>query len=142
MKVVHIFKDFYPPTTGGIEQHMNLLCRKLAQQVDVAVLVPSRSFRKSTEQLEGFQIIRVPEFGRYASVPLCLTAPLELRRLRPDIVHLHYPNPMGDLAQLTGAAPRYFGSNEEWTLMDPFVGKVVSSSQIFWPNAITTIKSG
>jgi glycosyltransferase involved in cell wall biosynthesis len=103
MKVVHIFKDFYPPITGGIEQHMNLLCRRLAQSVDVAVLVPSRSFKRVEERLEGVQILRVPEFGRFASVPLCPTAPMELRRLHPDIVHLHYPNPMGDLTQLFGA---------------------------------------
>jgi glycosyltransferase involved in cell wall biosynthesis len=103
MKVVHIFKDCYPPVTGGIEQHMNLLCRKLAQTVDVTILAPSRSRRRVEERLEGVRIIRVPEFGRYASVPLCPTAPLELRRLRPDLVHLHFPNPMGDLTQLLGA---------------------------------------
>ncbi len=104
MKVVHIFKDCYPPTTGGIEQHMNLLCRRLARNVEVAILAPSRSRRRVEENLDGVRIIRVPEFGRYASVPLCPTAPLELRRLRPDIVHLHFPNPMGDLTQLLGAS--------------------------------------
>ncbi len=108
MKVVHIFKDCYPPTTGGIEQHMNLLCRrlarKLARETDVAVLAPSRSIYRREEETEGFRIIRIPEFGRYASVPLCPTAPFELRRLRPDIVHLHFPNPMGDITQLLGAA--------------------------------------
>lgn len=100
MKVVHIFKDFYPPTTGGIEQHMQLLCRHLAGNIDVTVLVPSRSGRRKEEYLEGVKIIRVPEFGRYASAPLCPTAPFELHRLRPDIVHLHFPNPMGDLTYL------------------------------------------
>jgi rhamnosyl/mannosyltransferase len=100
MKVVHIFKDYYPPTTGGIEQHMRLLCRGLAGEIDVTVLVPSRSSRRKEEHLERVRIIRVPEFGRYASVPLCPTAPFELRRLRPDVVHLHFPNPMGDLTYL------------------------------------------
>jgi len=103
MNIVHIFKDYYPPTTGGIEQHMNLLCRKLAQQEKVTVLVPSRSRRRVVEILDGVRIVRVPEYGRYASVPLCPTAPLELHRLKPDIVHLHFPNPMGDLTQLMGA---------------------------------------
>jgi rhamnosyl/mannosyltransferase len=45
-------------------------------------------------------VVRVPEFGRYASAPLCPTMPIELRRLRPDIVHIHFPNPMGDLTYL------------------------------------------
>ena len=100
MRVVHIFKDYYPPTTGGIEQHMNLLCKRLARDVDVTVLVPSRSRRRLQEREDGVQLLRVPEFGRYASVPLCPTMPVELRRLRPDIVHIHFPNPMGDLAYL------------------------------------------
>jgi rhamnosyl/mannosyltransferase len=104
MKVVHVFKDCYPPTTGGIEQHMSLLCRKLAETMDVTILAPSRSRRRTEELLARVQILRVPEFGRYASVPLCPTAPLELRRLRPDVVHLHFPNPMGDLTHLLGAA--------------------------------------
>jgi glycosyltransferase involved in cell wall biosynthesis len=103
MKVVHVFKDCFPPTTGGIEQHMNLLCRLLAQTVDVTILVPSRSRHRVEELLQGVRIIRVPEFGRYASVPFCPTAPLELHRLRPDIVHIHFPNPMGDLTLLLGA---------------------------------------
>jgi len=102
MRVVHIFKDYYPPMTGGIEQHMRLLCTGLARQIEVTVLVPSRSRRTIKERLEGVSVIRVPEFSRYASVPLCPTMPVELRRLRPDIVHLHFPNPMGDLTYLLG----------------------------------------
>ncbi len=103
MRVVHVFKDYYPPTPGGIEQHMQLLCTRLARQLDVAVLVPSRSRRRVEEWLDGVRVVRVPEFGRYASVPLCPTMPRELARLRPGLVHLHFPNPMGDLAYL-GAA--------------------------------------
>lgn len=70
----------------------------------MTVLAPSRSIHRVEEKLEGFRIIKVPEFGRYASVPLCPTAPFELRRLHPDIVHLHFPNPMGDLTLLLGLA--------------------------------------
>lgn len=101
MTIVHVFKDFYPPTVGGIEQHLHLLCRTLARMVPTVVLVPSRSRRTVEECVDGIRVIRVPEFGRYASAPLCPTLPLWLRRLQPDIVHLHFPNPMGDLGYLT-----------------------------------------
>jgi glycosyltransferase involved in cell wall biosynthesis len=104
MHVVHIFKDCYPPTTGGIEQHMNLLCRRLARQAEVTMMAPSRSRRRIEDRIENVRVVRIPELGRVASVPLCPSAPFELRRLRPDIVHLHFPNPMGDFAQLLGAS--------------------------------------
>jgi glycosyltransferase involved in cell wall biosynthesis len=100
MKVVHVFKDYFPPTTGGIEQHMQVLCAGLARHLDVTVLVPSRSGRRIEERLDGVRVIRVPEFGRYFSAPLCPSMHAELRRLSPDLVHLHFPNPTGDLAYL------------------------------------------
>ena len=103
MRVVHVFKDYHPPTTGGIEQHMRLLCAGLARALDVAVLVPSRSWRRVEERRHAVSVVRVPEFGRYGAVPLCPTMPRDLKRLRPDLVHPHFPNPMGDLAYLLGA---------------------------------------
>jgi glycosyltransferase involved in cell wall biosynthesis len=101
MTVVHLFKDFYPPTTGGIEQHMRVLCAGLARQVRVSVLVPSRSLRRVEETIDGVQVIRTPELGRYVSTPFCPGMAAELRRFSPDIVHLHFPNPAGDFAYLT-----------------------------------------
>ena len=38
MKVLHVGK-FYPPHMGGIETHMQVLCRELQGEVDVEVLV-------------------------------------------------------------------------------------------------------
>ena len=103
MRVVHLFKDYFPPTTGGIEQHMQLLCAGLARTQEVAVLVPSRSWRGREETRDNVRIVRVAEFGRFAAVPFCPTMPGTLARLKPDLVHLHFPNPTGDLAWLIGA---------------------------------------
>lgn len=100
LRAVHIFKDFYPPTVGGIEQHMHLLCRLLSASIEAVVLVPSRSRATIDERIDGIRVVRVPEFGRYASAPLCPTLPIWLRRLQPDVVHIHFPNPMGDLGYL------------------------------------------
>jgi glycosyltransferase involved in cell wall biosynthesis len=103
LKIVHLFKDYYPPTPGGIEQHMALLCGGLARTVDVTVLVPSRSLARREEVVDGVHVIRTPELGRFFAAPLCPRMPAELRYLAPDIVHHHFPNPMGDLAYLLGA---------------------------------------
>jgi glycosyltransferase involved in cell wall biosynthesis len=105
MKTVHVFKDYCPPTTGGIEQHMQVLCAGLARHIDVTVLVPSRSRRRIEERLDRVRVIRVPEFGRYFSAPLCPSMAGELRRLSPGVVHLHFPNPTGDLAYLLSGCP-------------------------------------
>jgi rhamnosyl/mannosyltransferase len=98
-----LFKDYFPPTTGGIEQHMQLLCAGLARTHEVVALVPSRSWRGWEERRDGVRIVRVSEFGRVAAVPFCPTMPWKLARLAPDLVHLHFPNPTGDLAWLLGA---------------------------------------
>jgi glycosyltransferase involved in cell wall biosynthesis len=100
VNVVHVFKDFYPPTTGGIEQHLDVLCSGLARHLDVSVLVPSRSRRRVEERIGRLRVVRVPEFGRYLSAPFCPTMPAALHRLAPDLVHLHFPNPTGDAAYL------------------------------------------
>jgi rhamnosyl/mannosyltransferase len=104
MNVVHLFKDFYPPTTGGIEQHMRVLCTALARHVDVTVLVPSRSFRRVEETIDGVRVVRTPEYGRYLAAPFCPSMAAELRRLAPDLVHLHFPNPTGDVAYLASGS--------------------------------------
>jgi glycosyltransferase involved in cell wall biosynthesis len=100
MNVIHVFKDFFPPTTGGVEQHMQVLCNGLARHLDVSVLVPSRSRKRAEERIGAVRVIRVPEFGRYLSAPFCPSMPAELHRLAPELVHLHFPNPTGDVAYL------------------------------------------
>jgi rhamnosyl/mannosyltransferase len=79
---------------------MQVLCGGLARHIDVTVLVPSRSRRRIEERIDGVRVIRVPELGRYFSAPLCPSMAAELRRLSPDLVHLHFPNPTGDVAYL------------------------------------------
>ncbi len=45
-------------------------------------------------------------------------------------------------AHWMGAAPRYLGSREAWTLMQPFGGSSKISFGRIWPKATTTIISG
>ncbi|MGH3054995.1 MAG: glycosyltransferase [Gaiellaceae bacterium] len=105
LSVLHVYKDFYPPVHGGIEDHLNLLCRTIRPYCDVRVLVSaSGQSRTRREVVDGIPVMRAGELLRVASAPICPSWPLHLRRLRADLYHFHFPNPTGDLSYwLSGA---------------------------------------
>lgn len=100
MKILHIYKD-YPPIVGGIENHMCWLSKAQTQRGhDVTVLVTSRDRHTSERVEKGVRVIRAARLAHVASTPLSLSMPRLLRRQRPDIAHLHFPYPPGELSQL------------------------------------------
>ncbi|MGH2347461.1 MAG: glycosyltransferase, partial [Chloroflexota bacterium] len=50
--------------------------------------------------LDGVPVVRTGRIATPASTPLSPRLPLELKRLRPDLVHLHFPYPVGEVAAL------------------------------------------
>ena len=99
MRLLHVYKDYYP-VLGGIENHVKLLAEGQATQGhDVTVLVTSRGSRTSVETSNGVRIIRAARQATIASTPLSLQLPFRLWRERPDITHLHFPYPPGEVAQ-------------------------------------------
>jgi len=102
MKVVHIYKDYYPPVFGGIETTLSRMARGAAASgIEVTVLCSANRQRRTTEEvLDGVRIIRCCEWMRIASTPLCPSMPARLARLDADLYHLHFPYPPGDLSWL------------------------------------------
>lgn len=105
LSVLQIYKDFYPPVHGGVEDHLNLLCRTIRPYCDVRVLVSASGERRTRRELvDGIPVMRAGELMRVASAPICPSWPMHLRRLRADLYHFHFPNPTGDLSYwLSGA---------------------------------------
>lgn len=99
MRVVHVYKDIYPPVVGGIERHIDTI-RCAMPEIDNTVIACARGRRTSIRTTDRGTEILVGEFGRVLSAPLAPTFPRWLARLRPDIVHLHMPNPTGELSAL------------------------------------------
>ena len=97
MNVLHVFKDVFPPTYGGVEQHIWDVARSLAPEIHSTVLTSSRSPRRAVQDVEGVRIVRAPEYGRLFSTPLTPSWFSELRRSRDDLLHVHTPNPFGEL---------------------------------------------
>lgn len=98
MRVLHVYKDSYPPVRGGIEQHIDLLAGLQARAGhDVEVLVAGAAGRAETVHRNGFVVHRLPELARAASSPVTLAYGRALRARRPDIAHFHHPNPVAEL---------------------------------------------
>ena len=101
IRVVHVGK-FYPPHRGGIESHLAALCGALRSCVDLEVLVASDSRSSSREIVDGVPVRRLGTWLTAASTCLSPGLPSAIRDARPDLVHLHLPNPAAVLS--------YFGS--------------------------------
>ncbi|MEJ7891584.1 MAG: glycosyltransferase [Solirubrobacteraceae bacterium] len=103
MRVLHAYKDVWPPVAGGIERHVDLLRRHRP----AGVLVGARARRGSVVLTPHGSERRVGELARVWSVPLAPAYPVHLARARADVIHLHSPNPIGELSALLArpAAP-------------------------------------
>ena len=100
MKVVHVYKDYYPPIRGGIENHINLLCQQQKKVMEVEVLVANRKTRTELELIDKIKVYKVAQFGRFLSAPITPSFHRWLNRITADIYHFHHPNPTAELAYL------------------------------------------
>ena len=101
MRILHVYKDYHP-VMGGIENHLHVVAREQARRGhDVTVLVTNPAGMKtSVREEEGVKVIRAARLATVASTPLSLSLPLELAKRRPDIVHLQFPYPVGEISNL------------------------------------------
>jgi len=108
LKVLHIGK-FYPPHAGGMETHVQALATRQKKFLDAEVIVANDSLRTCHAVVDRVPVTRVASLGVVASMPLCPTLAAHLRSRRPDVVHLHLPNP--------GAAAAYLMSRHKGRLV-------------------------
>lgn len=100
MRVLHIYKDYYP-VTGGMENHIRALAEEQARRgFDVSVLVTSLTKETGVTEMNGVRLMRAGRLATIASTPLSIELPRLLFREHPDIAHLHFPYPVGELSQL------------------------------------------
>jgi glycosyltransferase involved in cell wall biosynthesis len=99
-RVLHVYKDIYPPVAGGIERHIDAIRASTpGWRHDVLVCAhrPATSRKASPYGLET----HVAQAGRVLSMPIAPTFPFHLRRQsRGAILHLHMPNPTGEASVL------------------------------------------
>jgi len=100
MKILHIYKDYYP-VMGGIENYVKTLAEfQKGEGHDVTVLATSPSGKTTLEMINGVRVIKSARIAKISSTPLSLSLFKWIRRLDADITHLHFPYPLGEFAHL------------------------------------------
>ena len=104
MKVLQINKLYYPHI-GGVEKHVQDVAQALHGQIDVEVLVANSERKATREKVNDVVVTRVPAWGTVQSAPIAPGFYGAIRRSDADIFHLHFPNPIGEIAYLAAGAP-------------------------------------
>lgn len=106
MKIAHVFKDFYPPLAAGITCYLADVSEAMARrghEVEVHVAGVKQSRR---DQLpSGAVVHRHREIARALSMPLAPGLVREVRRLEADVLHVHLPNPIGEIGVVLNQGP-------------------------------------
>lgn len=97
MKILHVGK-FFAPIEGGIESINKVVVDSL--KGNSQRIISFNNHNKSIEEdIENISVIRAASMGIFASQPVSLRYYRELKReiklFNPDIIHFHYPNPLG-----------------------------------------------
>lgn len=105
MRILHVYKDVYPPVHGGIERYIHDVTTYMAGRGhESTVLVSSRTpaveiARRSSEACE---IVEAPCLFRLLSNPVCPGLAGIMRSLHAekdfDLIHFHHPLPTAAFA--------------------------------------------
>lgn len=97
MRVLQVCRDYFDTLPGGIERHVTDLAEGLGEGFDVEVLVAGRRRRAAVQSLRGVKVHKAAEYFRVQGIPAC-PGFFSAMRQGWDIVHVHSPNPLAELA--------------------------------------------
>jgi rhamnosyl/mannosyltransferase len=107
VRVLHVFKTYYPDSLGGVEQVIRQLTTATAPlQVTNRIFTLSRQASAVPLLHDGpTEIVRAQAQLEIASTPMSLRSFAVFKEAvrKADLIHYHYPWPFGDLLHLTVA---------------------------------------
>ena len=101
IKVLHLYKDAYPESTGGVAKFTNNLC-KVGNSLGIENTV--LAFRKGNKRskqitIDNYKVIFIPESFSIFSTSFSIGAFKKFKELvsKSDIIHYHFPYPFSDI---------------------------------------------
>lgn len=104
MRVLHVYKTYWPDTFGGVERTIHALAKGCAARgIRSDVLSLSRKPAESAAETDGHRAVKAKLSLELASTGLSLDFFSKFRRLgaEADVIHYHFPWPLMDLAHFT-----------------------------------------
>src|SRR4051794_5850557 len=111
MKIVHVFKDFYPPLAAGITGYLADVSNAMARRGhEVEVHVAGVKHARRDRLASGVVVHRHREIARALSMPLAPGLLREVRTVAADVLHVHLPNPIGEIGVVLNDGPAVVAS--------------------------------
>lgn len=114
-KILHIYKNYYPESVGGVERCIYSLARGLEnlsrsaqsdelghQEIQSDLLTTTRSNKMIERKIGSSQVFYFPSTITLASTPISLSMLKNFKEMTRsyDILHYHFPWPFADMMQL------------------------------------------
>ncbi len=100
MKVLHLFKTYWPDTFGGVERTIHAIAQSTAAHgVEAEVLSLSRAPSENTQRFDGHMARKARLDFELASTGFSLEVFRRFRELagQADLIHYHFPWPLMDM---------------------------------------------
>lgn len=130
---------------GGIENTVRLLASEISRRpgFEISVLTTNTGPWSERLQIDGVDVIKTGRQAIAASTPISLQLVWQMRQLRPDITHLHFPYPWGELAYLLAGHGKmiltYYSDIVKQRgllrLYEPFLWRVLNRASVLVANS-------
>lgn len=103
VKVLHVYKTFFPESIGGVEQYIYNICKATMRHgISHSILCTTPASSKTTSIFDGITVLKYPHTITFASCPVSMNLLTKFKNeiVHADIIHYHYPWPFAHLLSL------------------------------------------
>ncbi len=100
MKILHVYRTYFPDTQGGLEEVIRQICLNAAPHgVESRVFCLSKRPQPERLEIDGHEVIRAKQAFEIASCGFTFGGVLQFKREAQwaDVIHYHFPWPFADL---------------------------------------------